>query len=408
MRLCGVTRRRFLKTAGSTAIAGPALVASGAREFEVSASLYAWDLHDEGVERVLDNLQEMAAVSSVYLIGLMHPEKRPFTQEAFPHNPVRKTWFAEDSRAYWHPHRKGYSRIKPRLSDHAWLNRTDWMEVMTRAARNRGLRVGVEISHSVLDMERAQGEFAFCTQRNIRGESPRALPWVRPVCPNNPVARQYVLELFSDLAKNYDIDYAQSCIMAFEQGGAERGGCFCESCRQAARKADVDVDEIRAALLANPKAQPALSRWQAFRHESVRQFYQLIHEGVHRCRPAIDFRYNIHSNNPLGSGVNVQIMKPHLDSVRVMDYSEQKGDPAAMSAKRQRLVEVRQELGNCFPILSAVAVRPRATPELIRTGVQIAVACGMNGIALGHYDGAEFPMLRAVRQGLAAAGALPK
>jgi hypothetical protein len=28
----------------------------------------------------------------------------------------------------------------------------------------------------------------------------------------------------------------------------------------------------------------------------------------------------------------------------------------------------------------------------------------MNGITLGHYDGAEFPMLRAIREGLKATG----
>jgi hypothetical protein len=51
-------------------------------------------------------------------------------------------------------------------------------------------------------------------------------------------------------------------------------------------------------------------------------------------------------------------------------------------------------------MVSAIAVRPKATPELIREGVKIAVECGMNGITLGHYDGAEFPMLRAIRDGL--------
>jgi hypothetical protein len=407
MQLCRSTRREFLKTAGAIAAASPVAAAARPRDFEVSASLYAWDLHDEGVERVLDNLQEMASVNSVYLVGLMHPEKRPLTQAAFPHNPVRSTWVAEDARVYWHPDRKEYSRIQPRLSDHQWLSRTDWLDALTQAARKRGIKTGVEVSHAVLDMERAQGEFASCTQRNIRGEPPRAFPWVRPVCPNNQVARRYVVELFRDLVANHDVDYAQSCIMAFEQGGAERGGCFCESCREAARKAGIDFDRIRAALLADPKAQPELTQWQAFRYESVRQFYELIHDHVHRRRPAIDFRYNIHSSNPLGSGVNVPLMKPHLDSVRVMDYSEQTGNPAAMAAKRQRLATVRRELGDRFPILSAVAVRPKATPELIRTGVQIAVECGMDGITLGHYDGAEFPMLRAIREGLATAGMRP-
>ena len=102
------SRRQFLTMAG----AGAALLVLprrlGAapvkhRPFEVSASLYPWDLHDEGIEEILDNLQQMSAVNSVYLLGIMHYEIRPLTSPAFPHNPVRKTWQAEDSRAYGIP-----------------------------------------------------------------------------------------------------------------------------------------------------------------------------------------------------------------------------------------------------------------------------------------------------------------
>jgi hypothetical protein len=61
-------------------------------------------------------------------------------------------------------------------------------------------------------------------------------------------------------------------------------------------------------------------------------------------------------------------------------------------------------MGPEFNLVSGVAVRPRATPELIRQGVKIAVETRMNGIMLGFYDSADFPNLRAVRAGLADAG----
>src|SRR5262245_57143618 len=94
-----INRRQFVSLLGTAAVG----VALGSRlgaapdekrgkakkPFEVAASLYAWDLHDEGVERALDNLQ-MAAVNSVYLIGIMHPEMRPMGGVTFPHNPVRQ------------------------------------------------------------------------------------------------------------------------------------------------------------------------------------------------------------------------------------------------------------------------------------------------------------------------------
>jgi len=60
------SRRGFLKTAiSAAACAGieKSSAATGSRPFEVVASLYAWELHDEGVEHVLDNLQSMAQVN---------------------------------------------------------------------------------------------------------------------------------------------------------------------------------------------------------------------------------------------------------------------------------------------------------------------------------------------------------
>jgi hypothetical protein len=36
----------------------------------------------------------------------------------------------------------------------------------------------------------------------------------------------------------------------------------------------------------------------------------------------------------------------------------------------------------------------------------MTIDCGVNGITLGHHDGAEFPMLRAVREGLQTARGL--
>ena len=60
------------------------------KTWEVGASLYPWDLHDEGVNAVLDNLQEKALVNSVYLVGLMHPEPRPWGDNDFPSQPREK------------------------------------------------------------------------------------------------------------------------------------------------------------------------------------------------------------------------------------------------------------------------------------------------------------------------------
>ena len=403
-----LSRRDFVKFAGTAAAASlfsSRLRASATvRPFEVSASLYAWDLHDEGIERILDNLQGMAAVNSVYLIGVMHPERRPLGGGFFPHNPVRKTWTAEDARCYWHPDLKRYGRIKPRLSDNAWLNQTDWLRVLVDAARRRGLRVGVENSHALVDKERAEGEFSDLVERNIHGEITHVRTWLRPLCPNHPDVPEYAVAEFSDLVANYGVDYTMSAVVSFDEGGAAQGACFCDSCRRAARDMDFDLAKAQQALLADPNSQPALADWQNFRFQSTARFYRAIHDRVHALKPAVDLRYNQHMSDPVEWGVKLSVMQPHVDSVRIQDYSEQTGDPSQMPVKRRTLSAARSELGPDFPIHAALGVRLKATPELIREGVQIAVETRMNGVTLGHYDGATFPMLRGVRQGLVDAG----
>src|ERR1700728_1437949 len=156
------SRRGFLKISGM-ALASQLIPADAyaAKErkgyhtagFEVASSLYAWELHDEGIEPILDNLQQMAGVNSVYLVALMHYEKRPLTSPTFPHNPVRKTWQAEDSKVYWHPDLSMYKRIKPELSAFDWLNDTDWLKVLVTSARKRGLKTGAELSHTIMSLE---------------------------------------------------------------------------------------------------------------------------------------------------------------------------------------------------------------------------------------------------------------
>ena len=402
-------RRDFLQhtaaAAGLSLLSRVRAAAPARPAFEVAASIYAWDLHDEGVEHVLDNLQQMAAVNSVYLLGVMHPEGRPFGGATFPHNPVRKTWQAEDARCYWHPDLKRYGRVRPRLSDFAWLNETDWLRVLVDAARPRGLKVGVELSHALIDRERMAVEFADLAQRDLQGEVAKegAIKWLRPPCPNHPATIEYALALMTDVVVNHGVDYVQSCIMAFDPAPPERGGgCFCAHCREAARRAGLDLAAVQTKLRADPRDEPARREWQEFRFQSVADFYATLHNGLHALRHDVDLRYNLHSHSYAAYGVNLGRMKPHVDSVRASDYTEQEGDMKLMPAKRAWIAAIRAELGTTFPMLSTIGIRLKATPELVREGVKIAVETGTDGVALGHYDGATFPILRAVGEGLQA------
>ncbi|MHC5034309.1 MAG: hypothetical protein ACYTFZ_04675, partial [Planctomycetota bacterium] len=323
---------------------------------EIAASLYPWDLADEGVDRILDNVQELIACNSVYLIALMHHEKRPLTDFFYPHNPVRKTYCPEDSRAYWRPDPSCYGRIAPVTSERDFLKGTDWLQLLIEAARGRGMKTGVEISHTVVDKERAAGELQDCMQQGIYGQRLGQV-----VCPNNPDVREYVSGLFADLAAHYDVDYIQTCLIPFMSGpntghaaatvlASVLGGCWCPSCAAKAAERGLDLEAARRALLpvadtfSHPDLRqdheakllkasntteaavlmehPILYEWLLFRRHSLTELFAGIHRRVQDVRDDVDVRLNAYiSSGQELSGIDLRALKPHLGSIRSSDYS---------------------------------------------------------------------------------------
>lgn len=411
-KLAKHSRRSFLQlstaTLVSSAISGGAQTTihrKGYRTsgFEVASSLYAWDLHDEGIEKILDNVQSMAGVNSVYLVALMHYEKRPLTSDVFPHNPVRKMWQTEDSKVYWHPDMKLYKRIKPEMSVHDWLNNTDWLNVLTTAARKRGLKTGAELSHTLISREDGDTKYKDCIQRDITGK-PKDFGnnHTHPLCPNSIDAQEYSAALYTDLLRNHDVDFVQTCMVPFMPGGAADGGCWCENCARAAKAEGIDWDGIKKVLQKDPNSQKEFDIWQKFRERSLVRFYRIQHETIHKVKPTAEFRFNDAYFEAKKHGLDVTACSKHWDSVRNSDYSGQKGYPSQMDHKREWFKRERAELGPNYPFIGGVAVRPKATPELIREGVKITLENGGCGVSLGHYDGAEWPMLRAIKEELTA------
>ncbi len=419
---------------------------------EIAASLYAWDLADETVARCLDNLQALAGVNSAYLVGMMHKEKRPLHARFYPHNPVRKYYAPEDSRAYWTPDPGRYGRIKPLTSERDFLAGTDWLDELIKDARSRGMKTGCEISHTVIDAAVAREQYPDILQRDVFGqvvgtfeaiEAQRALP-----CLNNPDVAEYLAALVTDLVSGHDIDFIQSCLVMFGSGysrsntvggGAKAswnevlatttGGCFCDSCRDKAVAQGLDWDEIvrevqhlnlvytgrdleeahegqllresnysEAELLLE---NAAFASWLAFRRRSIDDLFGLISKTAHDARPEIDFRYNTYMARPELAGLNFRSAFQHVDSVRESDYSDQLGTAEGVAIKRSKLMKVRRAIDYDKPLLAALGVRPNATPEILRASVNAAVDAGCDGLSLGHYDGATMERLRAVAEGVA-------
>jgi hypothetical protein len=417
---------------------------------EIAASLYAWDLHDEGVEHILDVLESRAEVNSAYLVGLMHKEKRPLHARHFPHNPVRRYYVPEDSRAYWKPDPTRYKRISPLTSERDFLKGRDWLQELITASRRRGMRTGCEISHTIIDATYARENYADVLQRDVFGnvvgafeavEAQRALP-----CLNHPDVQEYLYGLFADLAANYDVDFVQTCLVMFgagrDDGGTHSygptawqqllsvatGGCFCDACRTRAKEEGLDWDAMvhevshlarlskrigleelherqllddanfsDSALLVENEA---FTAWLHFRKRSITALFAMVQEALNSTGRPVEFRYNTYMASPERAGLDFKSAFVHVDSVRESDYSDQLGTAEGVATKRAKLMKVRRALSEDQKLIAALGVRPNATVETLTGSIKAAVEAGADGLSLGHYDGATMERLDAVRIGL--------
>jgi len=413
---------------------------------EVVASLYPWDLLDEGLEHILDVLEKETLTNSTYLVALMHDEKRPLTDYYYPHNPKRKVYWTEDSRAYWTPDPKAYegSRIKPRMTDNPELQGRDWLQELIVGSRARAMTVGAELSHTWVDKERTRNELADCVQVDIYGR-----PFDQQICFNNPDVRAYGIALYVDLASRYDIDFVQTCVRGFNPGRTQPwttgspsevqrltstvlGGCFCDHCRSAAEKRGIDWKAMVSRLMWMAEGHDRYNHRQAlemnllwgssmtstallaeipelyafikFRIDAITEFFGEIYQAVHATKPGIDVRLNHYAAYPELMGLDLKGVCQFMDSVRSSDYSEQRGDPARMEWKRAYLHSIRRAIGTEKYFLSAISPRPKATPELVKQGILISAQCGADALTIGHYDGAWMNCLRAIKAGLEEAG----
>jgi len=366
--------------------------------FEVDASCYAWQVHDETITQILDNVTSMAGVNAIYLVALMHKEHRPFVADKFPLDPVRSGWDAEDSRIYWKPDLSLYGKIKPMLSDTAWLRSIDWLKLVIDSAHARGLKAGAEISHTPLPASILKNHPEY-QQRDINGALKGG------ICPNNPDVIEYLLAIFSDIAKNYDVDWIQTCMYLFGTNT-----CYCDNCQKEAKSNGFDLSAAIPILKANPNAQPQLNNWISFRRNSTTKVYRLISERIHHFKPGCDFRINdvrVMFENPVDSlyGLYFQDLRNIINSCVIQSHTEQDGKENETFLSRKSWIDLNQSLlGPGFPLLSGVAVRLKATPSLIKAGIKVAVDKGVSGIAIKHYDGSAYSQLRAVRDGLSEAG----
>jgi hypothetical protein len=424
---------------------------------EIAASLYPWDLADEGMSHIAGELISRCGVNSLYLVGVMHFEKRPLTSLFYTHNRERKFYLPENSRVYYRVDEKNFknTKLKPRYSEREFLKGTDWLDVLIKEGRARGTKTGIELSHTIFDTGIALKEHPEMLQRNVLGELINDAQGL--LCSNHPDVHEYQRAMFYDVVKNHDVDLIQTCLLTFSQGNAVKGpwffdtwmdvnranlgsllglatgGCFCESCRAKAKEWGFDWERITGDMLRLYKIAlatpyrfqdylmennltlgsnvtesmllyeyPGLAEFFAFRIKSITALFKDIYASVHEAKKDIDFRYNNHVRFPEYSGISFKDIAPYVDSVRDSDYSEQTGAKDDFVYKRNTLLKIRRGIGFDKKLIAALAVRPNATAELIKRSIAVLGELGVDGLSLGHYDGAHVEHLDAFREAVEA------
>jgi hypothetical protein len=75
---------------------------------------FATDLHDEGLDAVLGNVQERAGVDGVTMAVAYHDAR-----DVFPHNPVHKIRYLEGGAVFFQPDESRYEglQLQPRVAE---------------------------------------------------------------------------------------------------------------------------------------------------------------------------------------------------------------------------------------------------------------------------------------------------
>lgn len=219
---------------------------------------FATDLHDEGVETVLDSVAEQGQLGGVTLATAYHHGR-----DVFPHNPVRKVHFLEGGTLFFRadPSRYG-GLLRPVVSELAQEH--DVLADLRQATDRRSQ--AVQAWTVFLHNSRLGSRHPECAVRNAFDD-----PYITDLCPANPEVRRYAVELASDLMR-YRPDGILSESMHYhplehgyhheryfiEIGPLARfllGLCFCEHCLGRAEQRGVDARRVRS--LARDRVQAA-------------------------------------------------------------------------------------------------------------------------------------------------------
>jgi hypothetical protein len=287
---------------------------------------------DEGVEQVLDTLQQRVGVNTLLIgtiswLGLKVGRRISWEIEGWPDHGIAEP-FAMRGGSYlaFHPEYYRNTFISNFRAGDREMEGQDILAMLIPAARKRGMRIIPEMMEPL---------FKYAGHGSAQAVNIPNLPQALEVdvfgrvagepCTSNPAYRHWWHSIMEDHCRNYDIDGIMWCnernspIDRMVQGQAP--GCFCPHCRREAIERGLDIDAARRAflnvydyferarageqfvdgafieflrvLLANPE----VMIWERFWLERNKDLDRELYGIVKWCNPELSFGLNVWNRN---------------------------------------------------------------------------------------------------------------
>ncbi len=356
-------RRTFLKAA-LAGLASNMVAAPQAPKKMAGIQIGAVSFVDEGVEPVLDILQQRGAVNTLFLAVFTYGRGiagRQVPGQPLPDHGRQEYDLNFHGGNFATPHPEFYRNTVLRdlkAPDHGDF---DVLATVLPAAKKRGMRVMCWLEDvwrtDLPGIER-------CQERDVYGRSANTL------CFNNPDHRNFLLGLVEDYTRSYDIDGlmwgserqgALSNALGSMHGGAGHDPgkvtCFCNFCQRKARAQGINFARVQEGYLELEKfvragragtrpvdgyyvtlwrlmlRYPELLAWEMFWTDSLRETYKAIYEKVKSVKPDVPVGWHIWHNNSFSpiyrAEQDLQAIAPYSDFLKMVIYHNCGGERMA-------------------------------------------------------------------------------
>jgi len=350
------------------------------KNFNIGMQVHAHDIKFEGADTVIDNMQKLGRVKTVYLMCNYYKDRHPTGKGELPHNPLKKAYYTKGG-LFFNPHLDFYKKsvLKPQRTPDLDLKDFDALKDLTDSAEEKGMRVLAWI----LSLQDAvlTDKYREYSMVDVYGE--KVFGWL---CPSYHEVRRYVESLIKDMVSNYSIDgifFDRFRFPEWAHFGTARTEygktfdpvftCFCKECLRRAKRKGINLSKTRKMIkrLADSVKgnqiphlisrysnyrkgsldlvkifidMPELSEWMNHRQDIITDFVKEAYSSVKDINPKLEFSLDLWP--PSYSwllGQNYKKLKKYCDSLKYFAYHKMGGG--------EDMKAVFQELKNLNPDL---------------------------------------------------------